>query len=72
LFNADGSFGMTAPDGAQAAGTYRVTADQFCLTLAGAEEICVAAPPADKNIGDSWETAGADGAAMTIAIVSGR
>jgi len=72
-FNADGTFAMTAPDGTQGGGAYRTTADQLCLTMTGAtEEVCVAAPPADKNVGDTWQTQGADGAAMTVSIVAGR
>jgi len=71
-FNTDGSYTVAMPDGSAGDGVWRVNASQFCFTPTGADEACVAAPPAGKGPGDSWTTADPTGAPVTVSIVSGR
>ncbi|MBI1186014.1 MAG: hypothetical protein GC206_01505 [Alphaproteobacteria bacterium] len=71
-FNRDGTYAMTAPDGSSGTGTFKVDAGGFHFKPDGGEGATVAAPPAGKSVGDSWETAGPDGAAVTVTIVAGR
>jgi hypothetical protein len=72
LFNGDGSYTVTLPDGSGGSGAWRVSGSQFCFTPAGVEEICVAAPPEGKGPGDSWPAAAPDGSPLTVSIIAGR
>jgi hypothetical protein len=70
-FNADNTFAMTAPDGSQVSGAYEVANGQICITPAGGERGCTAYV-GDKNVGDTWTQAGADGSQITVTLQAGR
>lgn len=70
-FNADHTYAMYTPDGAQVSGTWEESGDQVCTTPAGGARSCVAANPG-RTVGDTWQQAGADGASVTVSITPGR
>jgi hypothetical protein len=71
LFEADGTFTMTAPDGSAVNGAYAVNGDQICLTPEGGEQGCTTYV-GDKNVGDSWTQTGIDGSEITVTLEAGR
>lgn len=71
FMNADGTFSLTGADGTSAAGTWRETDTEVCLTVTGGEESC-SPLSAGHGVGDTWEATGADGAAITLTITAGR
>lgn len=75
--NADGSYGLTQPDGVTAKGTWAVSGGQTCFTqtdpapAAGATPSCSATVDG-KGPGDSWTSTGQGGAPVKVSIVAGR
>lgn len=70
-FNADNTFAMHGPDGAHVSGTYELANGQLCITPAGGERGCTAYA-GDKNVGDTWTQAAADGSQITVKLEAGR
>ncbi len=70
-FDEDGSFHVTFADGNTVSGTYAVEGDQLCLTPEGGEAAC-AAYVGDKNVGDTWTQAAADGGEISVTLEAGR
>ncbi|OQW55793.1 MAG: hypothetical protein A4S17_05660 [Proteobacteria bacterium HN_bin10] len=70
-FNADQTFTLIAPDGAQVTGSYEIAGDQICLTPAGGERACTQYV-AGKSVGDSWTQVATDGSQITVTLQAGR
>jgi hypothetical protein len=70
-FNADNTFTLFAPDGSQVAGAYEVANGQICITPTGGERACTGYV-GDKNVGDTWTQAAADGSQITVTLQAGR
>jgi hypothetical protein len=70
-FNADQTFTLIAPDGAQVRGSYEIAGDQICLTPAGGERACTQYV-AGKSVGDSWTQVATDGSQITVTLQAGR
>jgi hypothetical protein len=71
-FNSDGTWDALTPDGQTVSGTYTATADQICLTAAGAAQPTCAENHPDKRVGDTWTQAGTDGSQISVSLVAGR
>lgn len=70
-FSKDGTYSITAPDGSASGGAWTIIAGELCVTPKGAEKLCVAMP-AEKTVGDSWNSTNSAGQSFTTTIVAGR
>ncbi|MGH6950363.1 MAG: hypothetical protein ACREH4_05800 [Vitreimonas sp.] len=70
-FDADNTFDLHTPDGNHVSGTYEVANGQLCITPAGGERGCTAYV-GDKNVGDTWTQAAADGSQISVTLQAGR
>jgi hypothetical protein len=71
-FNADGTFTGVAPGGSTMAGTYTVEGERLCLIPPSGQAPSCTTIVTDKNVGDTWTQAGADGAEITVTLQEGR
>ena len=71
FFSKDGAYSIAGPDGAAGKGVWTLVAGELCVTPDGGEKLCVAMP-ADKGVGDSWQSTNSAGQTFTTAIVAGR
>ncbi|MBC7770760.1 MAG: hypothetical protein H7124_18405 [Phycisphaerales bacterium] len=69
-FNADNTFAAQTPNG-HISGTYELAGGQLCLTPAGGERGCLAYA-GERNVGDTWTQAGADGTQISVTLEAGR
>ena len=71
FFSKDGAYSIVGPDGASATGVWTLSAGELCVTPQGGEKLCVAMP-ADKGVGDTWQSTNSAGQTFTTSIVAGR
>jgi hypothetical protein len=71
-FNADGSYTQIAPDGTNLNGAWTQTGDQLCMTPQGSAQPACVTVEQGKNVGDTWQQAGADGSQITVMLQAGR
>lgn len=70
-YNADKSFTLTTPDGAQHAGTWAVEEGQLCMTSEAMGRSCTPLGP-ERSVGDTWTATAGDGSTVTISLQRGR
>jgi hypothetical protein len=71
IFNADGTFKSTAPNGQAGSGAWTLTGDQLCVMPTGGDKLCTQVP-AGKAAGDSWQTTNNQGQSFQMSIIAGR
>jgi len=72
FFNQDGTFTGIAPGGSTMAGRWTVTGDQLCLIPPNGQAPSCTTVEADKNVGDTWQQTGSNGAPITVTLQAGR
>lgn len=71
-FNADGTFTGVAPGGSHMAGRFTVEGERLCLIPPSGQAPTCTTVATDKNVGDSWTQAAADGSQMSVELRAGR
>ena len=71
FFSKDGAYTIAGPDGAAGNGVWTLISGELCVTPQGGEKLCVAMP-ADKGVGDTWQSTNSAGQTFTTSIVAGR